>query len=143
MNGALSGRCNARRLAADCKISTYTKHKGPGTTSFHRGQKPKFHSGPKERDTNWWPQPYRLRFPRSRNLNACFSRTCGKQHKERASLRMGMLPRGEFKRDSSTNLPGSTNRRPGSPILYPGASRKTKGAGHFARNDGVNRKAPA
>src|SRR5690242_15996845 len=39
------------------------------------------------------------------------------------------------KRDSSTNLPGSTNRRPGSPVLCPGASRKGKNAGHSARND--------
>jgi hypothetical protein len=39
------------------------------------------------------------------------------------------------KRDSSTDLPGSTNRRPGSPSLCPGASRKTKSSGHSARND--------
>jgi hypothetical protein len=35
------------------------------------------------------------------------------------------------------DLPGSTNRRPGSPILCPGASRKTKNAGHSAQNDAL------
>lgn len=43
----------------------------------------------------------------------------------------------QSKRDPSTNLPGSTNRRPGSPVLCPGASRKSKGTGHSAQDDDV------
>src|SRR6185437_6450921 len=48
---------------------------------------------------------------------------------------MTSLPEAQSKKDSSTDLPGSTNRRPGSPILCPGASRNIKDAGHSARND--------
>src|SRR6185437_13718065 len=48
---------------------------------------------------------------------------------------MGASADGQSKRDSSTDLPGSTNRRPGSPILCPGASRNIKDAGQSARND--------
>ena len=50
-----------------------------------------------------------------------------------------MMPRDLNPREIPDDLPGSTNRRSGSPLLCPGASRKTKSAGHSARNDSVGR----
>jgi phosphatidylglycerol---prolipoprotein diacylglyceryl transferase len=43
------------------------------------------------------------------------------------------------KRGPSTDLPGSTSRRPGSPVLPPGASRKNEAAGRSAQDDGASR----
>jgi hypothetical protein len=42
------------------------------------------------------------------------------------------------KRGSSTDLPGSTSRRPGSPFWCPDASRRRRIAGHSAQDDDVN-----
>ena len=46
----------------------------------------------------------------------------------------------EPKRDSSTDLPGSTHRRLGSPFLWadvPQNGTKPRASGHFAQNDGA------